>query len=123
MSATASSVTGGVGASQLLSALQNVVTALNNASTTFLNVQGQATVTNISVPTVISAKGGRIGRVSILTAGTGGIIYDSASLTNTSNPMYAIPATAGDEPYFVGMPVSFGVLVVPGSGVVSVSYS
>jgi hypothetical protein len=127
MSASPSTVAGGIGASQLLTALQNVVTAINTASTAFLNVNGQTNAANISVPTVVKPSPGRIARVSIIVAGSAtGFIYDGASLTARTKPLWIIPeagATNG-EPYEVNFATSFGLLVVPGTGqTVTVGYS
>jgi hypothetical protein len=127
MSASPSTVAGGIGASQLLTALQNVVTALNTASTAFLNVNGQTNAANISVPTVVKPSSGRIARVSIIVAGSAtGFIYDGASLTARTKPLWIIPETAATngEPYEVNFSTSFGLLVVPGTGqTVTVGYS
>ena len=127
MSATPSTVAGGIGASQLLTALQNVVTALNTASTAFLNVNGQTNAANISVPTVVKSTAGRIVRVSIIVAGSAtGFIYDGASLTARTKPLWIIPEAAqpNGEPYEVNFATSFGLLVVPGTGqTVTVGYS
>lgn len=111
------------GATQIFNVLQNLVQALNNAATTFLNVNGSANLANISVPTVVSPNAGRICEVSILTAGTTqGIAYDGASLADVSRPLFDIPNVVGV--YKANWPVGVGIMIVPGSGqVISVSYS
>jgi Tfp pilus assembly protein PilX len=125
MSATPSAVAAGVGASQILSALQNIALALNTASTAYLNVNGQQTTTNITVPTVVKSSAGRVARVSVTVAGSStGMVYDSAALGATTKPLYVIPNAVGTEPYVVNMATSFGALIVPGTGMnVSVGWS
>ena len=111
--------------SDVLTAIKNIVTALAIAAQNYLNVQGAVNAANISSPTVVKTSAGRIASVSVLTAGSAtGLIYDGATLTATTKPVYVIPTSVGTEPYVVNMPLSFGLLVVPGSGqVVTVSYS
>jgi hypothetical protein len=125
MSIPANQVTAGIGASQILSALQNVAIALNTASTAYLNVQGQLTAAAITVPTVVKASAGRIAAVSVIVAGSAtGMVYDGAVLTATTKPLYVIPDVVSLEPYEVNFATSFGLLIVPGTGqTVSVSYS
>ena len=117
--------TGGASTSDVLTAIKNIVTALATAAQNYLNVQGLINAANISTPTLVSTKEGRICSVSVLAAGSAtGLIYDGALLTATTKPIYVIPTSVGTEPYVVNMPLSFGLLVVPGSGqVVTVSYS
>ena len=110
----------------VLTAIKNIVTAMNGAAQTYLNVQGQANSPAITSATVVKASAGRICSVSIITSGSAtGMIYDSAT-TGTTSPLWVIPeAAASDgEPYVVNLPTSFGLLVVPGTGQkVTVSYS
>ena len=108
----------------VLTAIKNIVTAMNGASQSYLNVQGQANFAAISAATVVKAAAGRICSVSVTTAGSStGKIYDSAT-TATTNLLYIIPDAVGNQPYVVNLPASFGILVVPGTGqVVTVSYS
>jgi hypothetical protein len=117
--------TGGASTSDVLTAIKNIVTALATAAQNYLNVQGLINAANISTPTLVSTKAGRICSVSVLTAGSAtGLVYDGALLTAITKPIYVIPTSVGTEPYVVNMPLSFGLLVVPGSGqVVTVSYS
>jgi hypothetical protein len=94
------------------------VVALNAATQAFNNVNGISTKEAITVPTVVKATPGRIASVSIIVAGSStGMIYDSASLTQSS-PLWVIPmaAKADGEPYVVNMPTDSGLLVVPGVG-------
>jgi hypothetical protein len=109
----------------VLTAIKNIVTAMNGASQSYLNVQGQANSTAITGATVVKASAGRICSVSVITAGSStGMIYDAASTGITSRPLYVIPDAVALQPYVVNLPASFGILVVPGtSQKVTVSYS
>jgi hypothetical protein len=109
--------------SDVLSAIKNIVLALATAAQNYLNVQGIINAANISAPTVVSSKAGRVATVSILTAGSApGTIYDGATLSATTKPIVILPNTVGV--FTAPMPVSFGILVVPGSGqVLSIAYS
>ena len=113
--------------SDVLSAIKNIVLALATAAQNYLNVQGAVNSAAIKTPTVVKNSAGRIASVSIIVAGSGtGFIYDGATLTATTKPLWVIPeaAKASGEPYLVNFPTSFGLLVVPGTGqTVSVSYS
>jgi hypothetical protein len=101
---------------------KNIVTALNNASQIYLNVNGLQTISGITSATVVKASAGRVASVSVIVAGAVGKIYDATGSTSTSNPIYVIPATVGVV--FVNLPVSTGIVVAPGSGqTVSVSFS
>lgn len=113
--------------SDVLSAIKNIVLALATAAQNYLNVQGAKNAAAISTPTVIKTSAGRIASVSIIVAGSGtGLIYDGATLSAATKPLWIIPeaAKSNGEPYVVNLPVSFGLLVVPGTGqTVTVSYS
>lgn len=114
---------GGASLSDILTAIQNIVKGLSTITTNYLNVEGQITYPNISAPTIIKAIGGRIDRVSVITAGTGGFIYDATLVTDTTKPIYVIPDAVSVEPYRVNMPTTYGIFVDPGDGVVTVSYA
>ena len=113
----------GASTSDILTTLKNIVTALNAATQAYLDVNGQSDYANISAATVVKASPGRVASVSITTAGSAsGVIYDGATTGATSRPVWIIPNTVGEA--FVNFPMSYGILVVPGSGqVVAVSYS
>src|SRR6267142_6130456 len=101
--------------SDVLSAIKNIVTALANATQTYLNVNGTVNFAAITAPTVIKSAPGRIANVSVITAGTSpGMIYDGTTLTATTKPLGAIPNTVGI--FTINLPLSFGLLVVPGAG-------
>lgn len=109
----------------LLTATKNIVVALNNQTQNELNLAGAVTVCGIAAPMVLKLTAGRVANVSVTTAGSAvGHIYDSPILGATTKPLYIIPDAVALAPYKVEMPVSFGILVVPGSGqVLAVSYS
>jgi hypothetical protein len=111
--------------SDVLSAIKNIVTALNAATQAYLNVNGQTVAQAITTPTVIKASAGRVASVSVVVAGSGtGTIYDSAVLGTTTKPLYVIPAAVGTTPYVVNLPANFGILVTPGTGqTLTVSFS
>ena len=98
---------------------KNIVTAINGAAQSYVNVQGAQTITGISASTSLKTTAGRVAVVSVTTAGsTVGTVYDGA----TSRPLWVIPNTVGV--YVVNMPVTYGILVNPGtSQVVAVSFS
>ena len=87
--------------------------------------QGNAVSFNITSPTVIKTGVGRVARVSVIVAGsTNGTINDVATTGGAAaaNQLYTIVDTVGN--YVVDMPVSTGLVVVPGTGMtVAVSYS
>lgn len=116
----------GASLSDLLTAVKNLVVALNGATQAFKDVNGASTTEGIKAATVVKTTPGRVASVSIIVSGsTTGMIYDSASIAQNM-PLWVIPATAATngEPYVVNMPTDSGILVVPGSGMsVSVSWS
>lgn len=107
----------------ILTALKALIQAVNGLQQTYLNVEGAQTISTISAATVLKSATGRVARVSVTTAGSAtGLIYDSNSIGITTKPLYIIPNTVGV--YVVDMPVSYGIVVAPGtSQVVSVSFS
>jgi hypothetical protein len=110
--------------SDILSAIKNLVLAVNGLTQTYLNVQGLANTAEITALTVVKAGAGRLCRVSVLVAGsTVGSIYDGASLSApTTENIYVIPNTVGV--YDVNIPCGYGILVAPGAGQnVTVSWS
>lgn len=113
----------GVSPSDILSVFRNVVQAINNAAQTYLNVQGAQNRAAIAAATLLKSGPGRIAVISVTTAGAAtGIIYDAATATATTNPIYIIPMAVGV--YVVNLPYSFGLVVVPGTNqVLTASYS
>lgn len=109
----------GASLSDILTAIKNLVVALNGATQAYKQVNGLSTTEAIKVATVVKTSAGRVASVSIITAGsTSGMIYDSASTQVTSAPLWVIPevANANGEPYVVNLPTDSGILVVPGTG-------
>jgi hypothetical protein len=111
------------GATQLLTALQQLVAALNGAATSYANIVGVANFGPISAPTVVKTTPGRICEISVLSAGTTtGYFYDSASASITTAAMIPIPNVVGV--YRVQWPMAIGITVIPGaSQVISGTYS
>jgi hypothetical protein len=109
--------------SDVLSAIKNIVSALNGATQAFLSVNGLVNASAIGAATVVKTSSGRLATVSVIVAGsTAGTIYDGATLTATTKPLWPIPNTTGA--YFVNLPMSFGLVVSPGTGqIVTVGYS
>ena len=109
--------------SDIMTTLQNVVKAVNSASIVYQSVQGSQNRAAMTAATLVKATTGRLAVVIVTTTSTNtGTVYDSSATGVTTTPIYTIPATVGV--YVVNMPVSFGILVVPGSGqTVTVSYS
>jgi hypothetical protein len=113
--------------SDVLSAIKNIVTALSTASQNYLNVQGITNSVNISTPTIVKSSAGRIAQVSVIVAGSAtGKVYDSNAIGQVTRPIWVIPQAAktSGEPFIVNMPVSYGIVVIPGTGqTLTVSYS
>ena len=110
---------GSASLSDILTAAQNIVRALNNAADVYLSVNGKSTLENITVPTIVKATAGRVASVSIIVSGSStGYLYDANNLTNTTAPLWIIPETAqpNGEPYVVNMPTNTGLICVPGTG-------
>lgn len=115
MSGTQTTQTAGGSLSDLLTTAKNLVTAINALTQAYLSVQGAQNFTNVTVPTVIKASSGRVCEISVTVAGSApGAVYDGATTSATGKALYVIPNTVGV--YVVNLPTSFGLLVVPGSG-------
>jgi hypothetical protein len=109
--------------SDILSAIKNLVQGVNALTATYLNVEGQSIAAALVAATVVKPAPGRVARVSVIIAGSAeGGIYDGASLTAGTKPIYVIPMTVGV--FDVMLPCDYGILVSPGTGqMVSVSWS
>lgn len=127
MAATTPGQTGGGSLSDLLTAAQNIAKGIALLTQSYLNVNGVMNFAAIAVPTVIKPSAGRICRISITTAGSAtGMVYDGATVNALSKPLWVIPmaAKSDGEPYEVQFATNFGLLIVPGTGmVVSGTYS
>ena len=111
------------GAAQLLTALQQLVTALNGAATSYANIVGVANFGPITNATVVKNSAGRICEIAVISAGTTtGYVYDSASSSATTAIMIPIPNIVGV--YKVQWPCATGILIIPGaSQTISGTYS
>lgn len=111
------------GAAQLLTALQQLVTALNGAATSYANIVGVANFGPITSATVVKNSAGRICEISVISAGTTtGYVYDGATTGTTTATMIPIPNIVGV--YKVQWPMSVGIVCVPGTGqTISGTYS
>ena len=109
--------------SDILTATKNIVTALNGYTNALNNINGVSSVSSISTPTLVKSSSGRAVSVNVTTAGSSvGTVYDSASVSALTNPIYIAPSTVGV--YAVNMPTQNGIVVVPGTGqVLAISYS
>lgn len=107
----------------LLTAAKNIVTALNNASQTYLNVNGTLVKNAITSATVVTTGQGRVASVSVVaTSTTAGVVYDATTAGATTAAIGPIPAVIGV--YQWNIPYNNGIVVAPGSGqTVTVSYS
>lgn len=111
------------GATQILTALQQLVAALNGAATSYANIVGVANFGPITSATVVKNSSGRICEISVISAGTTtGYVYDSASTSATTAIMIPIPNVVGV--YRVQWPMATGITVSPGAGqTISGTYS
>lgn len=109
----------------ILTAAQNVVTAITGAARTYLEIQGVTNAAGLSGnATLVSGNPGRLARVSVIVAGNAtGTIYDANVATATSRPLYTIPMTTGV--YEVNIATQYGIVCAPGTGgqTVTVGYS
>lgn len=109
--------------SDILTTAQNIASAINAAARAYINVQGAQNYPLIAGATLVKSSAGRVASVSVTTVGSAtGAIYDTNLVTSTSNLIYVIPEAVGV--YVVNLPVSFGIVVVPGTDqILTVSYS
>jgi len=109
----------------LLSALKNVVVALNNANQFYKQGYAQVSALGLSATTLLAARGGRLYSINVTTAGsTPGAVYDSSTIAgvSASNLIANIPATAAT--ISLNWPFVNGLVYVPGSSqVASISYT
>jgi len=108
----------------VLTAIKNIVTALNTQVQTSINIEGAQDFYNVASATMVKTGAGRIGNVMVIVAGSAsGTVYDAANVSDTSRPIYTI-SNAATGRFVVGMPFQYGLLIVPGTGqTVAGSYS
>ena len=108
----------------ILTAIKNIVTALNTSVQTSINLAGAQDFFNITTPTLIKSSAGRIVNITLVVAGSAdGSIYDAMNVSDTSRKIYPI-LHSGAVTQIANQPFQYGLLVVPGSGMtVAGSYS
>jgi hypothetical protein len=100
----------------ILTAVKNIVTALNTSVQTSINLAGAQDFFNITSATLIKSGAGRLVNITLVAAGSAdGSIYDATSVTDTSRKIYPILHT-GTVTQIANQPFQYGLLVVPGSG-------
>jgi hypothetical protein len=110
----------------MLTAVKNSVTAINNLSQTWLQINGQSIASNVSSAALVKTGAGRLCSVSVVTPGsTEGKIYDTNSISSTSGVIYSVLHTVAiGTIQVVNLPFSNGLVIVPGTGqVLAVSYT
>ena len=109
--------------SDLLTAAKNIVTAINQAAQSYVNVAGANNSPAITAATLVKTGSGRVVQVSVLVAGSAtGSVYDASVSSATTGKLYVIPQTVGVVS--VNIPVQYGIVVAPGSGqTITISYS
>lgn len=107
----------------ILVAAQNLIGAVNNLASAYLNVSGAQSTSQIAAAAVLKTAAGRVAQVSVTVAGSvPGFVYDANQITGASNILYTIPNVVGV--YAVNMPANVGIVVSPGTGqTVTVSWS
>ena len=105
-------------------AVNSLVQSLIDFKTVYERVAGLSSRVGISENAIIFTGSGRIGTVSVTTAGASGTIHDAESVAEAdgTNIIYAIPNAVGIE--VVNFPIVNGLVVKPAAGsVLSISYS
>lgn len=109
--------------SDILTAAKNIAVAINNASQSYLKVQGVSRSSTLTSTASISSGQGRLASVSVIVAGsTSATIYDSSAVGNLSSALAVVGNTVGVT--VINLPYNNGLVVVPGTGMtVVVTYS
>lgn len=113
--------------SDILTTAKNIVTAINGLGQTYLSVQGKRVSPTMSTTTLITTGQGRLASISVLTVVAGGgaadgVIYDSNSISNLTNPIARIVGTSTIT--VVNLPFNNGLVFYPGTAMSAVvSYS
>ena len=107
---------------EIFTAAQNIVTALNQLGQTFLSVNGtrkSATITNTTGTLIVSGQGRLVSVVVTDASGsTQGSVYDSSNASSLVNKIAAINHTIGRQEF--GVPFSNGLVIVLPSTVTAV---
>ena len=97
----------------ILTAIKNIVTALNTSVQTSINLAGAQDFFNITSVAQIKTGAGRIARISVTVAGSApGGVYDEIS--GGGRLLFVIPNTVGI--YDVSLPFQYGLVILPGTG-------
>lgn len=85
---------------------------------------GSQTALNITAATVVKTGRGVIIRAQVITAGsTTGAIYDTTTTTGGTIANQVAVVLGSEGTYYIGMPCTNGIMVVPGTGqTLAVSY-
>ena len=105
-------------------AVNALVQALQSFKAIYESFVGNSSYNGISADSLVKSGSGRLVTVSVITAASGGKIYDVASVADAAdaNAIYSIPNAIGSVS--VNFPFSNGLVIKPAAGsVVSVSYS
>lgn len=108
----------------ILTTQKNGVVAANQIAENTFGVQGRKTALDLTAATLIHTGEAWVARLSVLVAGAAGAVYDANTIATATagRKLCVIPATVGIHEIF--MPVSRGIVVVPGAGQeVSVSFT
>ena len=109
----------------ILSALQNGVQAINNVANALLRGQGKLTSETVSASTLVVSGKGYLVNFSVIDAGSSvGKIHNAGSIETAAsqNSMVAVPNTA--ETVAVSKYFDYGIVIIPGSGqTLNVTYS
>jgi hypothetical protein len=102
----------------ILASIQNAVIAINGWTQATTSINGMSNVNNITAATVVKPSSGRVCSVSIIVPGTGdGAIYDASSIVSIGlSKIYVVSHTSSVGIYTIGFNVSYGIVVVPGTG-------
>ncbi len=110
----------------ILTAHKNFAIALAKQAEISSALAGNSVAYALSVPTVITPAQ-RLVSITLITVGSAnGMIYDTNILGKTTAPIGIIPsgASAPTAPIAFGIPISYGIYIVPGTGQqISVNYS
>ncbi len=110
----------------ILTAHKNLAIAMNKQAEISSALAGNSVAYAISVPTVLTPVQ-RLVSITLITAGSAnGMIYDTNILGKTTAPIGIIPSggSAPTAPIAFGIPISYGIYIVPGTGQqISVNYS